>query len=302
MDHNSPRPPLRSLEVTVAVSLHGSLTGAAEALGLTHGAASRHVKATEDWLGLRLFERHGRGMRPTDDGARFLRQVERGLGAIEAAADRWHRRRGRHVVRIGVTPTFAELWLLERIPALEAGEPPLRIEIAAQAGFADLDRGEVDLVIRYTRELDPRAGPTLFLSETLYPVAAPELAARLGPAPDPEAILACPLLHDSDAAKWRAWCEAAAGRPFRPAARDRRFENYLLTLTAARAGLGVALGQRPIADAAGRRARPGAARRGGGAGPARLSLHRGARRAEGRRRPAAAAAAGGGGGHGGYHA
>ena len=80
------------------------------------------------------------------------------------------------------------------------------------------------------------------------PVAAPELARRLGPDPDPEAILALPLLHDSDATKWRAWCEAAARRPFRPAARDRRFENYPLTLAAARAGLGVALGQLPIAE------------------------------------------------------
>ena len=291
MDHNSPRPPLRSLEVTVAVSLHGSLTGAAEALGLTHGAASRHVKATEDWLGLRLFDRHGRGMRPTDDGARFLRQVERGLGAIEAAADRWHRRRGRHVVRIGVTPTFAELWLLERIPALEAGEPPLRIEIAAQAGFADLDRGEVDLVIRYTRELDPRAGPTLFLSETLYPVAAPELAARLGPAPEPGGDPGLPTPAQFGR-RQVAGLVRGGGRPAVPPGGARPALRELPSYPdrgarRARGGAGAAPDRRP----AGRRPRPGAARRGGGAGPARLPLHRGPRRAEGRRRPAAATAA-----------
>jgi DNA-binding transcriptional LysR family regulator len=81
----SRRPPLRSLEIVCVVARSGSLTAAAETLGMTHGSASRHLKAVETWLGLRLFDRHGRGLRITEEGQRFLNQIERGLETIERA-------------------------------------------------------------------------------------------------------------------------------------------------------------------------------------------------------------------------
>ena len=249
MAHITPplRPPLRSLEIAVVVSQCGSLTGAAEALGLTHGAVSRQVKALEAVLGLRLFDRHGRGVRPTVEGQRYLNSVARSLDAIDSASERWYQRRGRHVVRVGVTPTFAYLWLLRNIPALQEGEPSLRVEVNAEAGFADIEHGEVDCVIRYTREdLAPPRAQRLF-GERLRPVGTRDFAAELGPDADPEAILSRPLLHDTDATKWRAWARDASGGVFRPAPHDRKFENYLLTLEAARSGLGIALGQDPVA-------------------------------------------------------
>jgi DNA-binding transcriptional LysR family regulator len=129
MAHSSPpldpsrRPPLRSLEIVCVVARSGSLTAAAETLGMTHGSASRHLKAVETWLGLRLFDRHGRGLRITEEGQRFLNQIERGLGTIESAADRWHLRRGPDLVRVSVTPTFARLWLLRRVRVTSNAAP-----------------------------------------------------------------------------------------------------------------------------------------------------------------------------------
>lgn len=254
MAHSSPpadpagRPPLRSLEIVCAVARSGSLTAAAETVGITHGAASRHVKAVEAWLGFRLFDRHGRGVRLTEDGQRFLTQVERGFLTIESAADRWRLRRGAEVVRVSVTPTFARYWLLRRVRALEAGSPKLRLEILAESGFADVDRGEADVAVRYVRRVHADESMAPLMSETLFPVACAELAEDLGPDPSPEAILSRPLLHDADATKWRAWCDATMRRHFRPSRLDRRFEDYALTLIAAGAGLGIALGQSPVAD------------------------------------------------------
>jgi LysR family transcriptional regulator, glycine cleavage system transcriptional activator len=253
MDHSStkpevrPRPPLRSLDVAVTVSRSGSLTAAAEVLGMTHGAVSRHVKAVETWVNLRLFERHGRGVTPTQEGQIFFAQVEQGLSLIDRAADRWQRRRGRDVVRISTTPTFAKLWLLPRLARLEAQDPPLHVDLSAQQSFADIERGEVDVVIRYTRQerLPERAG--LFMAERIFPVASPEVAAAIGDG-GIEKMLSFPLLHDTDATKWRAWLEGAAELPYRPRAQDRRFEDYPLCIAAAESGLGIALGQCPLLD------------------------------------------------------
>jgi DNA-binding transcriptional LysR family regulator len=250
MDHSSPRPerpPLDGLDTVCVVARHASFSAAAEALGLTHGAVSRRVAAVEAWLGLRLFERHGRGVRPTLDGQRFLGRVEAAFQLIDAAADRWRQRRGSEVVRISVVSSFAKLWLFERMAALEQGDPPLRIEIAVEGRNVDVERGEVDLAVRYGTGAWRNVEVVRLLPERLYPVAHPDLARRLGSAP--EGLLQAPLLHDSDATGWRAWF-AACGLALKPRPQDRRFEDYTLVLAAAEAGLGVALARSPFADRA----------------------------------------------------
>lgn len=273
MDHTLPpsspdRPPLSALDTACVAARHGSFSAAAAALGLTHGAVSRRVAAVETWLGTTLFERHGRGVRLTPDGQRFLSRMEAAFRLIDTAADRWRRRRGPEVVRISVVPAFARLWLLPRLAALEAGDPPLRVEIAVEHRNADIAAGEADIAIRYGAGDWRNVQAVPLLPERLYPVAHPDLAARIGPGA--AAILGAPLLHDSDASGWRAWF-AASGVPLKPRPQDRRFEDYTLVLAAARAGLGVALARAPFADDAVRDA--GLVRLGPGEVPGPLSYH-----------------------------
>ena len=225
----------------------GSLTAAATTLGLTHGAVSRHVKALESWINLRLFDRHARGVVPTTEGRIFFREVEKGFGIIDQAADRWQQQRGRDVVRVSATPTFARYWLLPRLRRLEGEHPELYIDLEAERRFSEPERGEVDLAIRYLhRDRAPEVAVP-FLSERLFPVASPEIATEFGEAM-PERLLDFPLIHDTDAVKWRAWFERF-GLPYRPRPRDRRFEDYPVGVAAADAGLGIALGQSQVFDA-----------------------------------------------------
>lgn len=249
MNHSSisERPPLDSLDTVCVVARHDSFSAAAETLGLTHGAVSRRVAVVEAWLGTALFERHGRGVRLTLDGQRFVSRIEAAFRLIDEAAVRWRRRRGPEVVRISVVPGFAKLWLFERLAALEQGDPALRIEIAVEGRNADVEGGEVDLAVRYGAGNWPGIQAVRLLPERLYPVAHPDLARRAGPSPD--GLLRAPLLHDSDATGWRAWF-AAQGVALKPRPQDRRFEDYTLVLAAAEAGLGVALARAPFSDRA----------------------------------------------------
>jgi DNA-binding transcriptional LysR family regulator len=247
-----PYPPLASLEAVRAVAGHQSLTAAAGELGLTPGALSRRVASIEAWLGTPLFERHGRGMRPTPDGQRFLSRIEDAFALIEAAADPWRGRKGSDVVRVSVVPSFARLWLLPRLKGLELGPdggPRLRIEVAVDYRHADVEGGEVEVAIRYGQGTWKGVEAEPLMPERLVPVAHPELAARLGQDAVPGDLLRQTLLCDSDAVGWRAWLRAHGVGRFRPRPHDRRFEDYGLVLAAARAGLGVALARMPFAEA-----------------------------------------------------
>jgi LysR family transcriptional regulator, glycine cleavage system transcriptional activator len=264
-------PPMESLQTAVAVAQMGSISAAALALNVTHGAISRRIAALEQWLGMALFERHARGVRLTPDGQRFLGSVDDALALIGDAAERWRAQRGSNVVRISVTPSFAKLWLLAQVPGIEAAGPPIRLEITAEHRNVDLAAGEADIAVRYGRGTWRGVAAELLLADQLYPVARRDLARRIDPAAGAGALLSLPLLHDSDGSGWTAWF-AAQGIRYRPRASDRRFEDYTLVLAAAEAGLGLALGRSPIADRALARARLARVMNGSVVGPRRTYL------------------------------
>lgn len=245
MEHTSSLPPLDALQAVLAAQRGGSFSAAAEALGITHGAVSRRVAAVERWHGAPLFERHGRGVRLSVEGQRFVALVERALGMIaETAGTRG--RRGPEPVRISIVPSFARLWLLPRLKQLEGNPPDLRIEIEQEQRFADMSR--VDLALRYGRGNWEGVVAEPLFDETLIPVAAPELAARLGHAPPLDRLLAHPLIHEAYEDGWRTWL-ASQGRPLPARPQDRRLEDHDLVLQAAALGLGIALLRRPYGDA-----------------------------------------------------
>lgn len=245
--HSSSLPPLDGLTAVIAAHRTGSFTAAAESLELTHGAVSRRVQAVERWLGTPLFERHGRGVRATPAGQRFVAQVEQALGAIRESADRWRPRRELPTIRISVVPSFARLWLLPRLSALQESPARRRIEVSIEHRVADLGAGQSDLSVRYGKGPWRGVRAQLLFAEQLYPVASPELAAGLGANAKPVRLAEHPLLHDSDTSQWRDWL-GAQGVRFRAKSADRRFEDYDLVLTAAQAGLGIALLRSPLAD------------------------------------------------------
>lgn len=233
------------LTALLAAADTGSFSGAAAKLGLTHGSVSRRISALEAWLGAALFERHGRGVRLTPGGQRFTSDVRRSLSGLAASAEPWRPWRGRQTVRLSVVPAFARLWLLPRLAQLE--ETDIHIELALEHRPTDLDSREADLAIRYGRGSWTGLDARLLLSETIFPVVSPALQARLGERPGMEALLEHPLLHDSDISQWRAML-AVGGLKYQPRWQDRRFEDYDTVLTAAEAGLGVALLRAPLAS------------------------------------------------------
>jgi LysR family glycine cleavage system transcriptional activator len=116
--------------------------------------------------------------------------------------------------------------------------------------LADFRREDIDLAIRFAPGPSRGLHGELLCSEELFPVASPRLFGG-GRTPDTLAALAhYPLLHDVDAhpeqpwMSWRGWLERA-GLDAAPAARGMQFTDSIVLVSAAVAGLGVALGRGP---------------------------------------------------------
>lgn len=76
---------LITLDCAVVVAEEGSFLGASRHMGIHHSALSRRIRDLEDSLGTVLFERHAGGVRPTLDGAEFLRNLRRVLIDLDEA-------------------------------------------------------------------------------------------------------------------------------------------------------------------------------------------------------------------------
>ena len=61
------------LRTAYEVARHGTVSGAAAALGVHHATVIRHVDALEARLGVKLFQRHARGYAPTEAGEELAR-------------------------------------------------------------------------------------------------------------------------------------------------------------------------------------------------------------------------------------
>jgi DNA-binding transcriptional LysR family regulator len=71
----------------VTVCDRGSISAAAQELGYTQSAVSRHVAALEHEMGARLLERLPRGVRPTEAGDAMLRHARLVVGETARARD-----------------------------------------------------------------------------------------------------------------------------------------------------------------------------------------------------------------------
>jgi DNA-binding transcriptional LysR family regulator len=189
---------LYHLRTFAAVAEMGNLTRAAERLHLSQPAVSAHVKALEDDLGVRLFERTAAGMVLTRAGRLLLSDAERVLSAAEALRKQARRVSGEIAghLRIGTLsdPQFIRIGeilnrAVERYPQLEL---ELHHEISG-AALQAVRNGELDASFYYG-ELEGPEIAGVALAELRYCVAAPGAwAARVEDA-DWEEIAALPWI------------------------------------------------------------------------------------------------------------
>jgi len=239
-------PPLQALRCFEAVARLGSVTGAAQALHVTHSAVSQQVRQLEELLGLSLFERAGRGLRLSENGRLYAMQVRAALQGIGEAtrALRVRPRAGELVV--AVVPSFGLHWLLPRLPRFLALHPEHRVRLQASLEVQDLRQGAAHVAIRMGQGAWEGLAQQHLFDDELLMVASPRLNGGALPR-TPAEVLACTPIRSAE--PWAPWCQAA-DLPEPPGTRGGLWINDSnLSLEAARLGQGVALERRSVADA-----------------------------------------------------
>lgn len=167
----------------VQIAESGSLSRAADALGLSNAAASRHLSALEDRLGARLVERNTRRLYLTEPGQEFLQRSKQILAALQEAESAVNvatlNPSGK--LRISASLSFAMQHIAPLLPRYTARYPNVTVHVETANRYADLIDTNIDVAVR-TREFEPDSSITIrHLAETRRILAAsPGYLARAG--------------------------------------------------------------------------------------------------------------------------
>jgi DNA-binding transcriptional LysR family regulator len=170
---------LRQLQLLVLIADLGSIQRAADAAGLTQPSATKAVAELERLVGLPLFERHARGVRPTSvcrDLLPLLRSMLTSLnGCAETLAAAAEGAQG--VLSVGAITGSITGLLGRALPAFLARHPQLRVEVLEAARHVLLSRfAERTLDLVLVREPSVPASGSRFvplLADRIVAVAAP---------------------------------------------------------------------------------------------------------------------------------
>ncbi|MES3039006.1 MAG: LysR family transcriptional regulator [Bdellovibrionota bacterium] len=115
----------------------GSLSKAAELLGISHGGLSKSIAVLQDEMGMTLFQAQGRGLIPTDQGRKIYKQAQEILSKVDElktqAADT-----SDQFYRVGVLEVFTGALFTK---PLIAGMPEAKFQVL------ELNPGQIETAV-----------------------------------------------------------------------------------------------------------------------------------------------------------
>lgn len=139
--------------VFLQVAREGSMVGATGRLRMDHSTISRELSRLGRQSGVQLFQRAGRRLALTNEGAKLVLAAEKLESIVlkEVLSLAGERKRIVGPVRIGTTEEFGGHYLAPRLSELTAAYPDLEIELVALPRNFSLATREVDVVVTLDR-------------------------------------------------------------------------------------------------------------------------------------------------------
>lgn len=245
-------PSAHALFVFEAAARLCSFKKAADELCVTQPTVTYAIKKLESHFGIKLFNRHHRGVELTGEGTRLFQDVHRAFGIVEDSIEAISKSRRHHKVSIAVSTTFANYWLLPRIGDFKQCHPGIDISFQTVSRDIDPQKEGVDLTIRRdARGLESNhCWP--FADEEIFPVCSPGYLQKSNrPLRRISDLPEHTLLHWNELHRqrmgWREWLECMGHAEIGAPSSDMFNDNQLL-MQAVIDGQGVALGWRHIVE------------------------------------------------------
>ncbi len=228
-------PSLNALRCFEVVAAHTSVKKAAQILSVSESAVSRQVRILEEQLGLSLFLRTHSGLEITEEGRKLATTVKEAFDHIANAIDPSHT--DQDIVTLRVIPTFALRWLFPRLRRFHEQYPKIKVVVRTRLNDMTADESDSDLGIRYALGNFSHEDATELYAEWIVPVCAP---GHIDADNATQALRSATLLHPlPDHQDWITWSEKTGIDLFTRGGLD--FDALDMALTAAQAGLGVAI-------------------------------------------------------------
>ncbi len=197
-------PPLNSLRAFSALSESSNFSRAAARLNVTHAAVRQQVRALEEYLGIPLAYRQGRGVRLTPEGVELARKLDVGFGAIQNGIEALTVSDASRPVQITTSPAFAVEWLMPRIAEFQQRHPEITLMLNPTVDVIELKPGGIDVAVRYRdRERLNEQVASVLISDMVV-VGAPSL---LGDRvfKDPASLVEMPWLQELNTNEVSEW-------------------------------------------------------------------------------------------------
>lgn len=243
----APLPPLRSVQAFEAVARCGSVSAAAEELGVSPGAISQQIHNIEAALGVRLLERNGRALELTSWGRLYHEHVRLAFEHLRTAQDALQRERSKSGIALSAPPSLAIRWLrplLQEWQVMHPGAGVLLVGAEEEPALAD---EKIDFRITYGDNVRRYDHYVELFVDSIVPVCAPSLLGpgRIRAAAD---ILDYPLIdiewdiQHQPPPSWSDWARAVGAEP-RGSGGNLGFSLSSAAIDAAVHGGGFVLGQ-----------------------------------------------------------
>ena len=231
--------PIRAISVFHAAARAGSISRAADELGVTPSAVSQQIHALEEHIGTALMAKAGRGVVLTEAGERYFVRIRDEFERISDATQEVRGSRSVTTLTVRATPTLSSKWLLPRLRAFLDAHPNMWVRLDATTEATEFHREAVDIEIRHGDGRYPGLFVEGLAEERFLPVCAPVL--------HPPATLAAAdlprerLIHSVKAqVQWPRWF-ALAGVEAAPNWRRVLFDRSHMAIDATVDGIGIAL-------------------------------------------------------------
>jgi LysR family glycine cleavage system transcriptional activator len=234
-------PSVQELRALVFCGDLGSVSRAADALNLTQSAVSRSIRTLEERLGVRLFHRVRKRLQLSDAGRAMVRDSRDILARLDSTARMAMAfGEGGNVLRLAVLPTFATTWLIPRLPRFLETHPDVSIDLASALHPVDFDESPFDGAIQRAVLARKNTDVVPIVKETLIIAAAPNLVG-LGSDLSADDVLQFPLIQLATRPElWNDWFASVGSAP-NEGLKGPRVQHFDMVISAAQAGLGIAL-------------------------------------------------------------
>ncbi len=176
------------LRVFHAVAEAGSFTHAGDTLNLSQSAVSRQISGLEESLQVKLFHRHARGLKLTEQGEALFQTAHDVFGKLAMAEARIaeSKERPQGPLKVTTTVAFGSVWLTSRIKEFLTLYPDIDVSLVLADTELDLSMREADAAIRMMPPTQPDLIQRLLMTMRYHVYAAPEYLEEKGMPRKPE--------------------------------------------------------------------------------------------------------------------